>query len=1152
MAKARYSTSSRLVTAALIAMIVFFLFGGSYLSRTLDTLKEDRAGVARTGKVLERLRQTYADLLNAEAGERAFLIIRDEIAYERLENALADVDKHLTELKRLVVDSPEQSENLGRLEQLIDARMKFSRDLLAQARGEFGANKLSKDYIQLSRAAMKAVRDQIDTISRIEEQTLTRQSEKSIDTEAYVRAILIAFTSVAILALIGVYFMFRRFLALQTAEIERQRLEAWLKDNEAKVSQLAVTHPTVEKIAEPLLRLLTDGTRAVAGNLFLLRNGKLALVAGYGVEEGREEIEFTLGRGFLGEMALAENLVAVDEVPRDHFRLQSGLVEGAPSHLVFVPLRFQGEKVGLVEIASFSKLDDDAKAFLSRLAPSIAAGFSAAQTRDRLQNLLEETQVQAEELQAQQEELKTANEELLESQARLQSQQEELQQNNEELEQQTRVLEDQQEFISKRNEELEKIRRELEAKATDLERASTYKSEFLAKMSHELRTPLNSLMILATLLKENKGGNLSSQQIEFASTIHDAGADLLNLINDILDLSKLEARKLVARPENFDLRALFEQLGTTFRPLTEQKNLQFQINVAQGTPEKLHTDRQRLQQVLTNFLSNAVKFTERGNVVLEAKPAAVSERMEISVSDTGAGIPEEKQKLIFDAFEQVDGSISRRYGGTGLGLTIARELANLLGGRIKVTSEPEKGSRFTIEFPVDIAQAKVAVEESPSSTPVRPAAPAPLATTAPKGRDSMTIDEVSQAAANEILKNVKSDDRTILIVEDDLSFQTAIADSAREHGFVPVTTGDAETALAVLKSHVPKAIMLDIKLPGMSGLTLLEVIKQTPDVRHVPVHMVSALEYQRNALRLGAIGYLGKPVSLEGVNAALGRLESVLSKGMRRLLIVEDDVNQRKAIQELVTGKDVEVVGVGTSRAALDEIDRHPVDCIILDLTLPDMSGHAFLEHLNKRDSRSLPPVIVYTGKELSREEVEALQRYSDSIIIKGAKSPDRLLDEVSLFLHRIESTLPAEKREILANLRHRERAFDGRTVLVVDDDLRNVFALTSALESKGFRVEVARNGVEALEKLEKVARIDVVLMDIMMPKMDGFEAMKRIRAQDKFRTLPIIALTAKTMKGEQEKCIRAGASDYLPKPINLMNLISAIKAWLPREELEL
>jgi CheY-like chemotaxis protein/signal transduction histidine kinase len=712
--------------------------------------------------------------------------------------------------------------------------------------------------------------------------------------------------------------------------------------------------------------------------------------------------------------------------------------------------------------------------------------------------------------------------------------------NNEELEQQARSLESQQEALAGKNRELEITQDDLKRKAEDLERSSAYKSEFLAKMSHELRTPLNGLLILSTLLIENKEKNLTDQQKQFARSIQSAGNDLLTLINDILDLAKVEAKKLTIRRETFTLGSLFQQMKLTFEPQTKAKNLEFKTALTSEFENiSVHTDRQRLEQILRNFLSNAVKFTEKGHLEMRASLDQKAKMVEITVADTGIGVPENKRGLIFEAFEQADSSTSRNYGGTGLGLTISRELAHLLGGEIKLKSQEGKGSEFTIRLPMD-AEGTTVPQDRQLEAP-RPRADGPM---------GQQPNEIVRAKPV-VLPNITPDSKTILIVEDDDGFRQSIVEVTRSYGFTPIEAADGESALAILDQHAPSAILLDIKLPGISGLGILEMIKQMPQLRHIPVHMISGLEHQQSALRMGALGYLTKPVTLEKIRSAIGRMESLLSEKVRKVLLIEDDERQNTAISELVSGQDVAVTSVRTGKDAIATLEKQAFDCIILDLSLPDLSGFDLLKQLNGL-SISLPPIVIYTGKDLSEEEESYLRRFSESIIIKGARSPERLLDEVNLFLHRVESLLPHEQQEMLTHLRSQDQSFENRTVLLVDDDVRNLFALTSVLETRGLKVRFAKDGIQALEELEKHEDIELVLMDIMMPRMDGLEATRRIRANpnDRLRKLPIIALTAKAMKDDHEKCIEAGATDYLPKPINLDNLMTVLKVWLTPKHL--
>jgi CheY-like chemotaxis protein len=681
---------------------------------------------------------------------------------------------------------------------------------------------------------------------------------------------------------------------------------------------------------------------------------------------------------------------------------------------------------------------------------------------------------------------------------------------------------------------------------SELQRANTYKSEFLANMSHELRTPLNSSLILAKLLLDNRDGNLTAEQVKFAQTIYSAGNDLLTLINDILDLSKIEVGKLDVRPESIALGRLVDDVLDIFDPIAAQKNLELSATLQDGVAATLYTDPTRLQQILKNLLSNALKFTERGGVELTVRPLD-GQRVAFDVRDTGIGIALDQHEVIFEAFRQADGTTNRKYGGTGLGLSISRDLARLLGGELTVTSQSGLGSTFTLVLPEryvarepGTAQSTRPREAAPrrvSSTHVQRAgngrpAPAPSGNGTPAGDDREQITPGS---------------RSILIVEDDGPFSQILYELAHELDFQALIAHTAEQGLALAEKYKPSAIVLDVGLPDRSGLTVLDALKHAPGTRHIPVHMLSASDYTQTALAMGAAGYAVKPVKREKLIEALKRLEDKLTSKLRRVLVVEDDPTHRDSTCLLLAGDAVETVAVGTASDALEQLRAATFDCMVLDLSLPDRSGFELLEEMAQDGEHSFPPVIVYTGRSLSREEEQTLRRFSSSIIIKGARSPERLLDEVTLFLHQVESELPPDRQRMLRDARHRERVFEGKRVLVVEDDVRNIFALSSVLEPKGAKIEIARNGREALDVLSKRPGIDLVLMDIMMPEMDGLEATRAIRKLPEHAKLPIIALTAKAMTDDRDSCLAAGANDYIAKPLDVDKLLSLARVWISK-----
>ena len=660
-------------------------------------------------------------------------------------------------------------------------------------------------------------------------------------------------------------------------------------------------------------------------------------------------------------------------------------------------------------------------------------------------------------------------------------------------------------------------------------------------MSHELRTPLNSLLILSKLLGDNAEGNLNGEQVKFARTIQASGADLLTLINDILDLSKIEAGHLQIQPESVPLSRLINDIKGVFDPIAGERKLAFDIKLAKGAPSGIETDRQRLEQILKNLLANAFKFTEAGGVTLTIAKAG-ADRIAFAVTDTGIGISTEQQQSIFDAFKQADGTISRRYGGTGLGLSISRELARLLGGSIALESTAGEGSTFTVTIPLTYDPAQVASRDGEA----RPVAAAPAAgAPAPRPRRARA------KALDDDRESLTEARRLLLVIEDDPTFAAIVRDLAREVGFQCLVAGTAEEALDLAKTYKPSAVVLDVGLPDQSGLTVLDRLKRDDATRHIPIHVISGADHSQTALSLGAVGYLVKPVKREELSDVLGTLEAKLTTTMRRVLIVEDDKVQREAVASLLGSRDVKTVGVGTAAECLELLKTETFDCMVLDLTLPDASGFSLLETLSE-GGQAFPPVIVYTGHDLSPDDEQRLRRYSNSIIIKGAKSPERLLDEVSLFLHQVVADLPPEQQKMIQKARNRDAVLEGRRILIVEDDIRNVYSLTSVLEPRGAVVQIARNGQEAIEALkgsqdDPARQIDLVLMDVMMPVMDGLAATRQIRADAQWSKLPIVMLTAKAMPDDQERCIEAGANDYMAKPIDVDKLLSLVRVWMPR-----
>ena len=894
----------------------------------------------------------------------------------------------------------------------------------------------------------------------------------------------------------------------------------------------------LETLSERALQFLAGYLDAKIGTLYVQEaDGRFRRHAEFALPADQRGDFLRPGDGLLGQAVRENRVLRVDTVPDGYLTVASSLGAARPVELLILPAAVDGIVQGVIELGFLERVSRHQEELLTRVSEQLGVALRSAKDRSRLEELLEETQGQSEELQTQQEELRVVNEELTEhgnalrtSQAQMEAQQVELEQTNSQLEEQTQMLEQQ-------RDDLIAAQLALTQKAAELASASEYKSQFLANMSHELRTPLNSTLILAKLLADNKPGNLTAEQIKYAQTIAAAGTDLLALINDILDLAKIESGKVEVVVEHIHLGRTLDVLIKTFTPVAQQSGLKFTATLAPGTADHIDTDSRRLGQILRNLLSNAIKFTASGEVALGISSTATTVSFE--VRDTGVGIAAEQQQVVFEAFRQADGSTHRRFGGTGLGLSISRDLARLLGGDIAVTSAPGKGSVFTLTLPKTYRG-----NPEPTAAPALPAERRRYETTL-----SMTAPALVQVGIEDDRMQLQADKRLILIVEDDTRFAEILRDLAHEKEFQCIVTHTARDGLDAAVKYKPSAIVLDINLPDQSGLVVLDEIKHQPALRHIPVHVVSVADHSHEALARGAIGYALKPVKREELIDAFQQLDAKLSQVTRRILVIEDDPAQRSMIRQLLGGADLEIIEVDSAEEASRQLAAATFDCMILDLSLPDATGLELLERMSE-SSDAFPPTIIYTGQTIAPEQEQALRRFSRSIILKGARSPERLLDEVMLFLHRVESNLPAASQRMLKAARSREAALEDRRILIVEDDVRNIFALSSVLEPLGAKVEIARNGKEALQLLDgRPARgsgsIDLVLMDIMMPEMDGFTAMREIRKRNEWSKLPIIALTAKAMQDDQEKCLAAGANDYIAKPLDVEKLLSLIRVWL-------
>jgi HAMP domain-containing protein/signal transduction histidine kinase/CheY-like chemotaxis protein len=1020
----------------------------------------------------------------------------------------------------------------------------------------------------------------------------------------------------------------------------------WLKTNLTKFTQFLQGQKELVPVAKLILSELAPLVNSQHGAFYVATYPEgstepvMRLLTSYAYRERRGITnEFRLGEGLVGQCALEKERILIVDVPHDYIRINSGLGEAPPYNIVVLPVVFEGQVKAVVELASFSSFSDIHLTFLDQLTESIGIVLNTIEANMRTGALLSQSQSLTQELQAQQQELTETNHRL-EQQARslqsseelLKEQQEELQQTNKELQEKARLLAEQKAEVEQKNREIDFARRAVEEKAEQLALTSKYKSEFLANMSHELRTPLNSMLILSKMLSENRESTLSTKQIEFAETIYSSGADLLALINEILDLSKIESGAMAVEVREVSLARLCDDMERTFRQVANEAGLDFDIACVKNLPDAIHTDSKRLQQVLKNLLSNAFKFTDEGSVSMRIEPVEhayfesetlreADQVIAFTVADTGIGIPADKQRIIFEAFQQADGTMSRAYGGTGLGLSISREIARLLGGEIQLESEPGKGSVFTLFLPAtyrasasvnetevdggsaestrkhasggDGATRNIWMSAGTEAQEKREEASPPMEETKPpKGQETettedsdrpesrepsapgdqaeeeeapdtaeeedndsghsrlMSSDKVVEAPEESIdddRLNIRSGDQVLLIVEDDPRYARILLDTAHDKGFKGVVATHVEMAMQLARRYRPDAITLDIQLPGVHGLVFLDQIKHDPDLRHIPVQIVSVADELPRKRRRGAVSQVLKPSSPEGLSAHFEQIRALMERKDRRLLIVEDDSTQSRSVAELVGGPDLQVEVASSGEEAIESLKNNTFDCAVIDIGLPDIGGIELIGKIRDTPQGKDMPIVVHTGRDLTQEELTVLNEKADAVIVKGVDSFDRLLDETAMFLHRVPTNMPAEKRERIENLRSPDQTLSGRKVLIVDDDIRNIFALTSLLERHKMEVIYAENGRSGIDTLMNNREVDAVLMDVMMPGMDGYETTRTIRRMDDFKDLPIIAVTAKAMKGDREKCIDSGASDYITKPVNVEQLLSLLRVWIHR-----
>ena len=1168
--------------------LMLAIAGVTYLTEAWRT--ENRSRLEHTQEVIGAAREIAALFLSMQSGLRGFLITGSDVPLATYETAAGAYERKIAALKELVSDDRGAVERLEAIDDLVERWQRLTAEPAIAEHRQSGAAGDSMERVRAMVLTGTGMMD--DLLARVaafvEAQTeiLEERQESSRAAAARQQSAVALGTGVAIaLGVVAMLWLSRRVLRQVGGEpatiagiadqIARGNLDLaleggaaggtgiraaigamllslrenrdltgrqdWLKTGLARLDDAMRGDQDVASLASKVISEIATRLDAQVGAFYLAREGDepcFTLLATYAYRKRKNVSNaFRPGEGLVGQAGLEKQQILVKNVPEDYCTVTSGLGERAPRFLCVTPFQHEGRVKGVVEVGTLHEMPDFHLEYLEQAMASLAVAVETAQARQKLAEALEGSQRLTEELQSQQEELRTTNEELeeqaqrlKESEQRLKIQQEELQVANEELEEKNELLE-------RQTREVELARNEIETKAQELGVASRYKSEFLANMSHELRTPLNSLLLLARSLAENKEGNLTAQQVEFAEIIYDSGSDLLSLINEILDLSKIEAGRMELEPVEVPLRALAESMRSSFQHLADQKGLSLSVELGELSGEAITTDQRRLEQILRNLLSNALKFTEAGGITLRFGPPAPGTDLSrsglagpgtlaIAVSDTGIGIPPDAQARIFEAFQQSDGSTSRRYGGTGLGLSISRELARLLGGEIQVQSQPGKGSTFTLYLP----SAGPRPREAPPALPPAVAPPSPRAASAqPVPDDRETLAQGESA---------------ILVIEDDPTFARLLGERCRAKGFKFLAASSGEAGLDLARRHLPMGVILDIRLPGIDGWAVLSALKADTRTRHIPVHVVTVGDGALDGLQRGAIGQLIKPVSPEDIDDAFRKLAAFADQRPRRVLVIEDDPLQRREIVETIAEDGVEVEEVSSAAQALEALRAGRYHCVILDLGLPEADGMQLLEALH-REHAELPPVIVYTARDLTPEETLRLREFAESIVLKDVRSRERLLDEVSLFLHRVVTDMPEAKRQIIKSIYDGDSVLQDRKVLLVDDDMRGSFAVARLLGEHGVKTLKAESGQKALHLLDREPHVDLVLMDIMMPGVDGYETMRRIRADERFKSLPIIALTAKAMKDDRERCIAAGANDYLPKPVDAARLLSMMRVWL-------
>ncbi len=1184
-------TSNLLIGFGISLLVLFISSTASFIS--INNLLTSVHWVNHSNQIIIDAEEILAALREAEAGQRGYLLTGDPEFLEFFKYSQSSARDALDLLDELTVDNPVQQESVETLRAHIENRLVLLNQLVTH---KDTTGRIDTEGLAKGKQLMDKVEQTLSTIKQHETELLAGRVADMNGSARYTTVLIVIAALIALLITTLFYVRIRNDFAqraLLQKELERkdkdigERIEIiksvadrialgnytirvdsqqsdslgnvavslnkmaasleqsfqilsdkeWAQSGMASLNDVMIGEHNIEKLCESIIEFIAAFINAHAGAVYILDHEELRFFAGYAYSADPARGRFKLGEGVIGQAVATNRMMELKDIPPESIYIKFSLGEALPRHLVAIPIMDGHTIKGAIELASLDQFSEREIEFLKNAVHNVGIAISAAQNRRRLQELLDETQSQAEELQAQHTELENINSELEMQTEKLQASEEELRAQQDELHFANQTLEERSLLLEERNQVISARNIEIQEKAEALAQSMRYKSEFLANMSHELRTPLNSILLLSRLMSETNNHNLTSDQIEYARVIETSGQGLLTLIDEILDLSKIESGKMELEYQWVPIAEIVNDIKSLFTPVALGKNLEFKVQVSPDLPEAIETDKLRLEQIIRNLVSNALKFTAEGYVSLTVAPVAKDTRLlDIIVKDTGIGIPKDKQDLVFEAFQQADGSTQRKYGGTGLGLSISRELVKLLGGEIRLVSEVNAGSEFTLRIP--LCKNNVAL---PQPTPAAPPEPAPAEVT----RKKFISTDVPRGIPDD-RAHIGRADKVILIVEDDINFAKALLEYTREKGYKGIVAVRGDEGLELAKEFLPLGILLDIQLPVKDGWEVMEELKANPSTRHIPVHIMSVHQFKNESLLKGAVDFIDKPIAFEKMHDVFQKIEYVLMHHPKKVLIVEENTKHANALAYFLQKFDVRLEVKSGLDDAVSSLKQQDVDCVVLDMCVPHERAYDTLEEVKKTPGLENLPIIVFTGKSLSSSEEVRIKRYADSIVVKTAHSFRRILDEVSLFLHLMEKkdadNSTKKSRQHTLTL---DEVLEDKTVLLVDDDVRNIFSLTKVMESIKMNVITAIDGKDALQQLAENPHIDIVLMDMMMPEMDGYETTRAIRDNPAYNELPIIAVTAKAMVGDREKCIQAGASDYITKPVDIDQLLSLLRVWL-------